>query len=52
MNKGVLRQAVLWVTAGGFPLLYLGAVTIESTVLTVASLVVIGVAAAVAALVY
>jgi hypothetical protein len=38
--------------AGGFPLLYLGAVTIESGVLTIASLVVIGVAAAVAAIVY
>ena len=52
MNKGVLRQAVLWVMVGGFPLLYLSAVTIESTLLAVASLIVVGVAAAVAALVY
>jgi len=52
MSKKGLRQAVMWVIAADFPVLFVGAVTIESAVLTVAALVVLGAAAVVAALVY
>ena len=52
INKHRLRQISWWVIAADFPLLYTGAVTLESTAVAVASLVVMGVAAAVAALVY
>ena len=43
---------VMWVMAADFPLLYVGAVTLESAPVTVAALAVMGVSAAIAALVY
>lgn len=52
INKHRLRQISWWAIAADFPLLYTGAVTLESTAVTVATLVVMGVAAAVATLVY
>ena len=52
MIKARLRQVVLWVIAADFPVLYIGAVTVESTATSIAALVVLAVAAAVAALVY
>lgn len=52
MNKQKLRQIVLWVIAADFPLLYVGAVSLENVVMTVAALAVMGVAVTVAAAVY
>ena len=52
MNKQKLRQIVLWVVAADFPLLYVGAVSLENAVMTVAALAVMGVAVTVAAVVY
>lgn len=52
MNKQKLRQIVLWVMAADFPLLYVGAVSLENAVMTVAALAVMGVAVTVAAVVY
>lgn len=34
MTKTILRQIPLWLLAISFPLLYLGAVTLESTLVT------------------
>ena len=42
----------MWVMAADFPLLYVGAVGAESTVVTLAALAVLGIATAVAAAVY
>ena len=52
MNRNRIRQVVLGVMAADFPLLYVGAVTLESTVMTLAALAVMGAAVAVVALVY
>ena len=52
MSKKTLRQLALWVMAADFPLLYLGTISLESAPLTIATLVVLGAAASVAALVY
>ncbi len=52
MNKRKLRQIVLWSMAADFPLLYVGAVSLENAVMTVAALAVMGVAVTVAAVVY
>ena len=52
MNRQRLRQIVLWVVAADFPALYLSSVTYGSTPATVAALVVLGAAAALAAVVY
>ena len=52
MNKQKLRQIVLWVMAADFPLLYVGAVSLENAVMTVAALAVMGVAVTVAGVVY
>ncbi len=52
MNKATLRQIVLGVMAADFPMLYLGAVTFESAVVSISALVIMGVAAAVVAVVY
>ncbi len=52
MNKQKLRQIVLWGFAADFPLLYVGAVSLENAVMTVAALAVMGVAVTVAAVVY
>ena len=52
MTRERLRQIALWVMAAGFPLLYLGAVSLENTVATLAALGVMGAAVVVAALVY
>ena len=46
------KQMALGVMAADFPLLYVGAVTLEDAVVSAAALVVMAVAAAVAALVY
>ena len=46
--KSKVQQIALWVMAADFPLLYLGAVTFEETVLTAIALVIMA-AAAVAA---
>ena len=52
MIRARLRQVVLWVIAVDFPVLYVGAVTVESTATAIAALLALTVAAAVAALVY
>ena len=52
MNKQKLRQIVLWSMAADFPVLYVGAVSLENAIVTVAALAVMGVAVTVAALVY
>ena len=52
MNKQKLRQIVLWSMAADFPLLYVGAVSLENAIVTVAALAVMGVAVTVAAFVY
>ena len=52
MNRSMVRRIVPWAVAGDFPLLYLGAVTLESTAITIAALAVMGVSAAAAVLVY
>ena len=46
------KQIALGVMAADFPLLYVGAVTLEDAVVSAAALVIMGAAAAVAALVY
>ena len=48
MTRDRLRQIALWVMAADFPLLYLGAVSLENTVATIAALSVMGAAAVVA----
>jgi hypothetical protein len=52
MNKQKLRQIVLWSMAADFPVLYVGAVSLENAIVTVAALAVMGVAVTVAAFVY
>ena len=52
MSKQKLRQIVLWSMAADFPLLYVGAVSLENAIVTVAALAVMGVAVTVAAFVY
>ena len=52
MNKQKLRQIVLWSMAADFPVLYIGAVSLENAIVTVAALAVMGVAVTVAAFVY
>ena len=52
MNKKKLRQVILWTMAADFPLLYVGAVSLENAVMTGATLAVMAVAVAVAAVVY
>ena len=51
-DKAKLKQAVLWVMAADFPLLYIGAVSLENAVFTAATLVVMAVAVAVAVYAY
>ena len=46
------RQIVLWVIAADFPLMYVGAVSLENGPMTVATLAVMAAAAVVAAVVY
>ncbi len=52
INKAVLRQVVLAAVVVDFPLLYAGAVGIESAAMTAAALAVMAAAALVAAIVY
>ena len=52
MNKQKLRQIVLWGMAADFPVLYVGAVSLENAIVTAAALAVMGVAVIVAAFVY
>ena len=52
MTKERLRQITLWVMAVDFPMLYLGAVSLENSAVTLAALGMMGFAAAVATLVY
>ena len=52
MTKERLRQLTLWFMIADFPLLYLGAVSLENTVVTLAALGLMGVVALVAWLVY
>ena len=52
MSKNKLKEVSLWVMAAGFPLMYVSAVTLESAPLTTISLVIMGVAAAIAAKVF
>ena len=51
-DKVKLRQAVLWVMAADFPLLYIGAVSLENAVFTAVTLAVMAVAVAVAVYAY
>lgn len=51
-NKTKLRQVALVIIMADFPLVYVGAVIIESGTLTAAGLVIMTAAAALAALVY
>lgn len=52
MNKNRLRQITLWVIAADFPVLYLGAVTLESMIITIVALVVMSIVVSVVTLVY
>ncbi len=52
MNKDKLKQVVLGVIAIDFPLIYVGAVTLENAVVTTLGLIIMGAAAVVAAVVY
>ena len=52
MYKERAKQIALGVMAADFPLLYAGAVTLEDAAVSVAALVIMAVAAAVAAFVY
>ena len=52
MKNNVIRNCVFWGIIVAFPFLYIGAVVIESTGMTVASLGVLGVMAVVASFVY
>ncbi len=52
MDKNRVRQVVLGVIAADFPLMYLGAITLENSALTIAALAIMGVTAALAAVVY
>ena len=52
MSRNRIRQVALGVMAVDFPALYLGAVSLESTIMTFAALAVMGAAVAVVALVY
>ncbi len=52
MLRDKAKQIALGVMAADFPLLYVGAVTLEDAAVSVAALLVMAVAAAVAALVY
>ena len=52
ISKDKIRQIVLWVMAADFPLLYMGAVSLENSVMTIITLAVLGLAVAVAAAVY
>ena len=51
-DKAKLKQVVLWVMAADFPLLYLGAVSLENAVFTAVTLAVMAVAVAVAVYAY
>ena len=52
MNRERAKQIALGVMATDFPLLYVGAITLEDATVSIVGLVVMGIAAAVAALVY
>ena len=52
MNKQKPRQIVLWSTAADFPILYVGALSLENAIVTVAPLATMGVAVTVAAFVH
>lgn len=52
MNKDKLKQVALGVIAADFPLIYVGAVTLENAMITILALVIMGAAAALAAVVY
>ena len=52
MARDRVRQYVLWVIAADYPLLYLGAITLESSPVTTATLAVLALAAAIAAWAY
>ncbi len=52
IDRKKARQIVLWVMAVDFPLLYVGAVSLENGPMTVATIAVMAAAAAVAAIVY
>lgn len=51
-DKAKLKQVVLWVMAADFPLLYIGAVSLENAVFTAVTLAVMAVAVAVAVYAY
>ncbi len=51
-DKAKLKQVVLWVMAADFPLLYIGAVSLENAVFTTVTLAVMAVAVAVAVYAY
>ena len=52
MNRQRARRWVLWGMAADFPLLYVGTVSLESAVVTVVALAIMGVAVVVAAFVF
>lgn len=52
IGKPKARQIVLWVMAADFPLIYLSAVTIEDTVLTIVALFIMAAAAIAAGIVF
>ncbi len=51
-DKAKLKQVVLWAMAADFPLLYIGAVSLENAVFTAVTLAVMAVAVAVAVYAY
>ena len=52
IDRRRVRQIVLWVIAVDFPLMYVGAVSLGNDTMTLATLAVMGAAAAVAAVVF
>ena len=52
IDRKRLRQIVLWVIAIDFPLMYVGAVSLGNEPMTLATIALMGAAAAVAAAVY
>ena len=52
MDKSKIRQIVLWAIIADFPVLYIGAVSLEQAALTIGALVALAAAAVTAAIVF
>ncbi len=52
ISMSKLREIALWVMAADFPLLYIGAVTLEDAIVTILALVIMAAAAVAAAIAF